>query len=103
MPEETEQEKAQKLARENKLPFVDLSRGTVPEQMIGTVPLRVAREYDVFPLKKQGRVLLVATTGVPDRTDLDHLRAMLGVEVECAITTKSAMREALDRHYGLKR
>lgn len=91
---------AQALARQYQLPYVDLSKGEIPAEVIEKVPKTVAEENSILPIKLSSRSLFVACTDALDLFTLDNLRFILGTEVECALTTPSGMKKAIEKYYG---
>ncbi len=90
----------QALARQYQLPYVDLSKGDIPPEVIEKVPKNVAEENKILPIKITARSLIVACTDTLDLFTLDNLRFILGTEVESALTTPSGMKKAIEKYYG---
>ncbi len=97
----TEVQVTQALARQFNLPYVDLMKGTIPQDVIDSVPRQVVEEHNIIPVKKNGRSLIVAMTDPLDLFTLDNLRFILGTDVECALTTEESMRFAIEKYYNL--
>ncbi len=94
------------LARQHKLPFVDLAQdvargGRVRADVIALVPAAVAEEQRVVPVAlKDGRLVLALDD--PLRTfGLDTLSFVLNREVAAALTTPAGLRAALRRYYAV--
>jgi type IV pilus assembly protein PilB len=82
------------------LPFVDLSKGKVPEHLAGRIPAAFAREQGLLPVAERNGKLIVAIDDPLKRIVVDQLQFMLGGEVSCALAAPRALREALARAYG---
>lgn len=91
----------QALARQFSLPFVDLSKGEIAQDVIDTVPKSVVEEHNIIPVKKTPKALIVAMTDPLDLMTLDNLKFILGCEVECALTTPESMTAAISNYYGV--
>ena len=91
----------QALARQFSLPYVDVTRGDIPQEIIDMVPKSVVEEQNILPIKLTSRALIVAMTDPLDLYALDNLRFILQNEVECALTTPEAMHEAIKKYYGV--
>ena len=91
----------QALARQFGLPYVDLSRGEIADDVIDAVPKSVVEEHNIVPVKKTPKSLIVAMTDPLDLFTLDNLKFILGCEVDCALTTPEAMSAAINRYYGV--
>src|SRR5262245_27421778 len=91
---------ARALARSSGLPFVDLTRGQVPAQLLERIPAEFAREQGLLPVAEKNGRLVVAVDDPMKRILVDQLAFMTGSEVACAIASPSALRGAIDRAYG---
>ena len=92
------------LARQAGMPFVDVRKGTIPEEVIATIPRETAAEHNIIPVKIQGpgKVVLAVTDPLAVY-NLEHLRFILNLEFTCALTTEEAMIEAFKRYYGVEK
>ena len=82
------------------LPFVDLTRGRVPEALVELLPDDFARENVVLPVAEKGGRLIVAVDD-PLKTFLaDQLQFQLGRDVGCALAAPGALRRAVAAAYG---
>ena len=90
------------LARQTGMPFVDVRKGRIAPDVIASIPVDVAEEHNVLPVKVEGPgKLILAVTDPLAVYNLEHLKFLLGIEFRCALTTEEAMLEALSRYYGL--
>jgi type IV pilus assembly protein PilB len=89
------------LAKAYRLPFVDLAKTNVPEEVIGLLPESVARENTIFPLAASGGTLRIATCDPTDMDAQEKLRFILNREIEMAIAPREQIVEFINRHYGL--
>jgi type IV pilus assembly protein PilB len=88
------------LAKHNGMPFVDLTRGTIPESVLARVPRELALEQGLLPVKEQDGRLIVAVDDQLKRIVADQLSFLLGCEVSCALAVPAALQDALRRYYG---
>ncbi|HON44921.1 MAG: Flp pilus assembly complex ATPase component TadA [Planctomycetes bacterium] len=93
----------QALARQFAIPYVDLSKGEIPQDVIDTVPRSVVEEHSIIPVKKTNRSLIVAMIDPLDLLTLDNMKFILGCEVECALTTPDSMSGAIAKYYGVEK
>ena len=68
---------------------------------IAAVPDRIARRYSLIPLRIEGAVLVVAMSSPGNVYALDVVRAVTGYEVKPVAATERAIRQALERCYGI--
>jgi type IV pilus assembly protein PilB len=88
------------LAKRLNLPFVDLTKGKVPESVLARIPKDFAREQGILPVAEKNGRLVVAIDDQLKRIVVDQLQFMLGGEVSCALASPSGLRRALDAYYG---
>jgi len=89
------------LAKHFQLPFANLSKHTIPKELIDQIPKDVALEHKIVPVAQKGRKLIIAMSDPLDFFTLDNLRFILGTEVDCALATPEGVEEALDDYYRL--
>ena len=88
------------LAKQQGLPFVDLSKGSVSKEVLNLVPADLAVEQRLVPVVEKGGALVIAIDDPSSRIVADQLQFQLGRDVKCALTTPTGLREALARYYG---
>jgi type IV pilus assembly protein PilB len=90
----TEEQIARALCRQNTLPFVDLAKSRIPEAVIDLVDSNVVEEYDMVPVKKQGRQIVCAIADPAQVYQADGLQFVLNAEVKFALTTPTGLKRA---------
>ena len=93
----------QALARQFAVPFVDVSQGNIPLEVIECVPRQIVEERRVLPVKKTARSIIVAMVDPLDIALVEDLMFLLACDVDVAITTPHAMEAAIDKYYNIKR
>jgi len=89
------------LCRQNNLPFVDLSKVRLPEDLIGSVDGKVVEEYDIVPVKRQGGKLICAVSDPAQVYLADGLQFVLNTEVRFALATPTQIINAKAEYYGI--
>lgn len=89
------------LARELKIPLVNLKDMPVEKSVIDRVPLKFATYYKFMPLKIENRVLTIAVAYPLDVKTQDEIRTHLGYEIETVLSFESDISDMLKTHYGL--
>lgn len=89
------------LAIHFQLPFANLGKHIIPQDIIDSVPKEVALEHKIVPVARKGRTLVIAMGDPLDFFTIDNLRFILSTEVDCALATPAAVEEALDDYYRL--
>jgi len=97
----TEEMVAKALCRQNKLPYVDLSKVKLRQEVLELVPQNVVEEYDIVPVKQQGRQLIVAISDPAQVYQADNLQFVLNAELRFALTTPTSLANARAEFYGI--
>jgi len=87
------------LARQYRVPAVDLSRFVVDEKIVKMVPGDVAVRHTVLPLKREGRTLTVAMADPTNVTVIDDLKFITRFDIFPVIAGEYTLREAIERYY----
>jgi type IV pilus assembly protein PilB len=95
--QETEITKA--LARQYRMPAVDLSRFEVDPKIIKLVPADVAVKHMVLPLKREGRTLTVAMADPTNMGVVDDLKFITRYDIFPVIAGEYTLRNAIERYY----
>ena len=89
------------LAKAEGMPFVDLSKGKVADDVVARVPAEFATEQGIMPVMEKGGRLIVAIDDPIKRIVADQLQFLLGeTEVSCAMAAPSALKRAIEAAYG---
>ena len=98
-----DEEVAKLLSRLYDVPRIDLE-GVVPDPAaIRMLPAEMARKLQVVPVSVAGRVLTIATADPTDVVAVDSIAFRTGCNVKQVVAPESAMKAAIDRHYGSTR
>ncbi len=87
------------LARQYKMPAVDLSRFEVDPKIIKLIPTDVAVKSLVLPLKRDGRVLTVAMADPTNFAVIDDLKFITRFDIVPVIAGEFTLRTLVDKHY----
>ncbi len=87
------------LARQYRVPAVDLSRFEVDPKIIKLVPPDVAVKHDVLPLKREGRTLTVAMAEPTNVTVIEDLKFITRFDIFPVIAGEYTLRTAIERYY----
>jgi type IV pilus assembly protein PilB len=88
------------MAEQHGLEYVDLSRISIPPNVVELVPESVARENVVIPLAEDDGQLRVAVCDADDFATFDKLRFILNRRIEICLAPREAILEAINRYYG---
>jgi len=95
--EETEVTKT--LARQYRMPAVDLSRFEVDPKILKLVPPDIATKHVVLPLKREGRTLTIAIADPNNVTAIEDLKFITRCDIFPVIAGEYTLRTAIDRYY----
>jgi len=87
------------LARQYRMPAVDLSRFEVDPKILKLVPGDVAAKSVVLPLKREGRTLTVALADPSDLGLLEDLKFITRFDLFPVIAGEYTLRGLIEKHY----
>lgn len=76
---------------------------SVTQATLDTIPRKIAERYQVVPLERENRRLVVAITDPGDLLALDELQFVTGCVVEPVLASERTVLNALERYYGIER
>jgi type IV pilus assembly protein PilB len=95
--EETEVTKM--LARQYRMPAVDLSRFEVDPKILKLIPPDIAMKHTVLPLKREGRTLTVAIADPNNVTAIEDIKFITRCDIFPVVAGEYTLRNAIDRYY----
>ncbi len=87
------------LARQYRVPAVDLAKFKVEEKIIKLIPSDVAVKHHVLPLKREGRTLTVAMAEPSNATILDDLKFITRYDIFPVIAGEFTLQNQIDKYY----
>ena len=87
------------LARQHRMPAVDLARFDVDPRLLKLIPAEIASKHTVLPLKREGRQL---TVGIADPTSMsvvDDLKFITRYDIVPVLAGEFSIRAAIEKHY----
>jgi type IV pilus assembly protein PilB len=88
------------LARQHRIPAVDLSRFEVDPKIIKLVPSDLATKAVVLPLKREGRTLTVAMADPTDLGLLEDLKFITRFDLFPVLAGEYTLRNLIEKHYA---
>ena len=95
--EETEITKM--LARQYRMPAVDLSRFEVDPKILKLIPGDIAAKHSVLPLKREGRTLTIAIADPNNVTAIEDIKFITRCDIFPVIAGEYTLRNAIDKYY----
>ncbi|MCH2212455.1 MAG: GspE/PulE family protein [Fuerstiella sp.] len=96
----TQDQVTQALAEQWGMPVIDLGETNVPSNVLEIVPETMAEIYKIMPISLIDNVLTVAMADPQNVATLDDLRNFLGHEIRGAVSSQTAVEEAISRYYA---
>lgn len=87
------------LARQYKMPAVDLSKFEADPRILKLVPADVAVKHLVLPLKRDGRTLTVAMADPTNMGVVEDLKFITRYDIFPVIAGEFTLRNAIEKHY----
>ena len=87
------------VARQLRVPAVDLSRYEVDPKIIKLIPADIAKRHVVLPLKREGRTLTVAMSNPTDQVLLQELRFITRYDLFPVFAGEFTLRTLVDKYY----
>src|SRR5919206_1474711 len=94
-----ETELTKMLARQFRMPAVDLSRFEVDPKIARLIPPDMATKHLVMPLKRDGRTLTVAMADPTNLAILEDLKFITRYDIFPVIAGEFTLRNAIEKHY----
>jgi type IV pilus assembly protein PilB len=87
------------LARQYRMPAVDLSKFEVDPRITKLVPADLALKHLILPLKRDGRTLTVAMADPTDLGVLDDLKFITRYDIFPVIAGEYTLRNSIEKYY----
>ncbi len=94
-----ETEVVRMLARQYRMPAVDLSRFEIDTRLLKLIPAELASKHTVLPLKRDGRQLTVAIADPTAMGVVDDLKFITRYDIVAVLAGEFSMRTAIEKHY----
>ncbi len=94
-----ETEVVRMLARQYRMPAVDLTRFAVDPRILKLIPAELASKHTVLPLKRDGRQLTVAIADPTAMAVVDDLKFITRYDIVPVLAGEYSMRAAIEKHY----
>jgi type IV pilus assembly protein PilB len=88
------------LARQHKMPAVDLTKFQVDPRIAKLIPGELAMKHSVLPLKRDGRTLTVAMSDPASMSVLDDIKFITRLDIFPVIAGEFTLRNAIEKFYA---
>ncbi|MDU2063517.1 MAG: ATPase, T2SS/T4P/T4SS family [Sporomusaceae bacterium] len=83
------------------VPHIELAQIEIQPEVLKKVPVAIAEKYKVFPVKQDGRFLMLAMTDPTNLYAIDDVRMAAECEVTPVIATERDVLRAISKYYGV--
>lgn len=80
------------------IPYVDLSKSTIPKRILNLLPEHIARHYQVVPIEEKNGKLVVAMIDPEDREAIEFVKKKTGLDLDIKICVQSDLNHVLDQY-----
>jgi type IV pilus assembly protein PilB len=87
------------LARQHRVPAVDLERVRLDQRILKLIPSEFAVKHQVLPLRRVGRTLTVAMSNPTDLGVVDDLKFLTRLDIEAVIAGDFTLKRIVEREY----
>jgi type IV pilus assembly protein PilB len=87
------------LAKQYRVPIVDLASLELEPSVVSHVPSEVAKKYQIIPIDRKGSALKIAMCDPSNIFAIDDIKFMTGFNVEVLVAAESAVKAAIDHYY----
>ena len=95
----TESELTRALAKQYRVPAVDLERVHIDPKVVKLIPADLAIKHMVLPLRRVGRMLTLAMANPTDVGAIDSIKFVTRHDVEPVIVGEYTLKKFLEQHY----
>jgi len=88
------------LEQQLNIPYINLNETTIEPEALMLVPERVARKYNVLPIRKRGDVLYVAMDDPLNLFAVDEIRLRSRMRIRPLLTTRRDLLHAINEAFG---
>jgi type II secretory ATPase GspE/PulE/Tfp pilus assembly ATPase PilB-like protein len=96
-PIDQEEAAAREIARRYRLQYIDLKTAEIDYHLVHELPVDLMIRHSFVPIRRDGNSILVAMADPTNLDVIDEIEAQLRVRLKVAVTTRSAVEEALKR------
>jgi general secretion pathway protein E/type IV pilus assembly protein PilB len=96
-----EEEALKAIAEEFGLDFIDLREANVDLALLQTFPQKLIYRHSLFPIKREGNTLFVATHNPLDLYPIDEASAATGLQVVPLVAERTEIAKLVKKHLGV--
>ncbi len=94
------EEMAQALSRQLGYPYIDLDQFEIYPEVVGLIPMEIAKRYMVMPIHRIRAFLTLAMVDPTDLEVIEDIRFRTGLAVQPVIASESGILNSINKYYG---
>lgn len=94
-----EEDIAQALTVQYGFPYLPLSNYDINPEVVGIIPLRVAKQYLLIPIDKIGNNLTVVMSNPLNMQAIEDVELITGCNVQVFVSTSSDIKKSISKYY----
>jgi len=94
----SEEELAQELSQQIKIPYIDLTRTIIRKDLLFQIPEIIAKKHEVVAFAENEKGLSLAMTDPENLQTIEFIKKKIGKKINVYLTTKSALYSALKQY-----
>jgi len=98
----SEEELGTALSEQINIPHIDLSSEEIDPAVINLIPEKVARKYDLIPVRREGNNIVVAMDDPLNSIAMELLTFTAGMRIVPVLAGRTQIRKALEMYYTKK-
>lgn len=87
------------LSKQFRVPSISIEPQDADPEVVKLIPPDMANRYEVFPIRRKGRTLILGMVNPGDITAMDAIKFATGLEVEPVVIAHSKMKALLEKFY----
>jgi len=99
--ENKEIEKMLSISKELDIPLLNLSKYKIGMGVIGLIPERIARTYNVIPVAKLGNVFTLAVSDPFNIVAIDNIKNISKLDIQLVLSASSQISRAIDEYQSI--
>ncbi len=81
------------------LPLIDLKRFKIDPELAKTIPVEIARHYQIIPIAKMGDTITLAMADPLNIFAIDHVQALTGFQINPIISSVTDINQTIELSY----
>lgn len=80
-------------------PLIDLKRFKIDPEIVRTIPVEIARKYQIIPISRIGETVTLAMADPLNIFAIDHVQSLTGFRINPIIATSEEIMQAIELYY----